>query len=52
VPELMKKKVESAELFYNYENDRDKLWEEIWAVFTHDIRAIVEKYDNKIDLSK
>jgi len=52
VPELMKKKVESAELFYNYENDRDKLWEEIWAEFTHDIRAIVEKYDNKIDLSK
>ncbi len=52
VPELMKEKVESGALFYSYENGKEKLWEEVWTEFTHDIREIVEKYETWIDLDK
>ncbi len=51
VPQLMKEKVESGSLFYNYDDGKEKLWEEMWMDFTHDIREVVEKYEKKTDLS-
>ena len=52
VPKLMKEKVKSEKLFYNYDEGKKEVWEELWTDFTHDIREIVEKCERKIDLSK
>jgi 3-hydroxybutyryl-CoA dehydrogenase len=51
LPELMKKKVESGSLFYNYSEHTLKDWEEAWTDFSYDIREISTKY-NEVDLSK
>ena len=52
LPELMKKKVESETLFYDYSGGKDKDWEEVWSAFTHDIRSIVEKYEKRVNLDQ
>jgi 3-hydroxybutyryl-CoA dehydrogenase len=45
LPELMKNKVESDTLFYNYSKHSVEEWEEAWTEFTHDIREVSLKYD-------
>jgi 3-hydroxybutyryl-CoA dehydrogenase len=50
LPDLMKEKVESGTLFYDYSNHSMEEWEDAWSEFTHEIRAISLKYDNKLKL--
>jgi len=45
VPELMKKKVETDTLFYDYSKHSSEEWEEAWTEFTHDLREVAAKYD-------
>jgi 3-hydroxybutyryl-CoA dehydrogenase len=46
LPELMKKKLESGSLFYNYSEHTLKDWEEAWTDFSYDIREISTKYNS------
>jgi 3-hydroxybutyryl-CoA dehydrogenase len=50
LPGLMKEKVTSGTKFYDYEENEEKDWENIWTDFTHDIREIVKKYEDKAKL--
>lgn len=45
LPELMKEKVETDTLFYDYSKHSVEEWEEAWTEFTHDIREVSAKYD-------
>jgi len=50
LPDLMKEKVSSKTKFYHYEENEEKEWEDMWTDFTHDIRDIVKKYEDKANL--
>ena len=50
LPELMKEKVSSNTKFYQYEENEEKDWEKIWTDFTHDIRELVKRYEDKAKL--
>ena len=50
LPKLMQEKVDTDTKFYHYEEGKEKEWEHVWTDFTHDIREIVEKYEQKIKL--
>lgn len=50
LPDLMKEKVESGTLFYDYLTHSKEEWEDTWPEFTHDIRALSLKYDKKLKL--
>lgn len=52
LPALMKEKVESDTLFYQYDKHSITEWEEAWKDFTHDIREISLKYDKRVKLNK
>jgi 3-hydroxybutyryl-CoA dehydrogenase len=50
LPDLMKEKVSSNTKFYTYDGNEEHDWESIWTDFTHDIRKIVEKYEDRAKL--
>ena len=50
VPELIKEKVASKSKFYDYHDNEENEWEEIWTDFTYDISEVVKKYEKKINL--
>ena len=49
-PELIKEKAESNSKFYDYSEDSEKEWENVWTDFTHDIREISDKYGKQVKL--
>jgi 3-hydroxybutyryl-CoA dehydrogenase len=50
LPELMKEKVSTKTKFYDYTKEEEKEWENMWTEFTHDINALVRKYEEKAKL--
>ncbi len=50
LPQLMKEKAASGDLFYDYSDHSIEEWMEAWSEFTHDIRDISTKYDKKVKL--
>ncbi len=50
VPELIKEKVTSNSKFYKYTSKEEKVWEETWTDFSHDIAELVKKYEKKVNL--
>lgn len=50
LPELMKEKVSSKTKFYDYKGNTEKEWENIWTDFTHDVRELTKKYEDKVKL--
>jgi len=47
VHELLKEKIETNSKFYNYQDDEEKEWEDIWTEFTLDISELVKKHEKK-----
>ncbi|VAW12413.1 hypothetical protein MNBD_BACTEROID01-227 [hydrothermal vent metagenome] len=47
VPALIKEKVDSKSKFYDYQENEEKEWEDMWTDFTHDISELVKKYEKK-----
>ena len=50
LPELMKEKVATKTKFYDYNKEEEEEWENMWTEFTHDINALVRKYEDKAKL--
>lgn len=50
VPQLMKDRVTTKTKHYNYTEKEEKEWEMMWTEFTHDVDALVNKYEKKAKL--
>ncbi|MEN8227908.1 MAG: 3-hydroxyacyl-CoA dehydrogenase family protein [Bacteroidota bacterium] len=50
LPELMKERVATKTKHYTYTKEEEKEWEEMWTEFTHDVDALVRKYEKKAKL--
>ena len=50
LPELMKERVATKTKHYQYTEEEEKEWDEMWTEFTHDVDALVKKYEKKAKL--
>ncbi|MEN8202247.1 MAG: 3-hydroxyacyl-CoA dehydrogenase family protein [Bacteroidota bacterium] len=50
LPELMKERVATKTKHYHYTEEEEKDWDAMWTEFTHDVDALVKKYEKRANL--